>query len=78
MVLLKSLPQAVIAIQKLRDLIANYCKIEDNNNQTSKPAHPRKRKRDRVDHEPWLANTVMPENETEILVCKLWGGSAKD
>ncbi|KAK6447026.1 hypothetical protein FP744_10003276 [Trichoderma asperellum] len=68
MVLLKSLPQAVIAIQKLRDLIANYCTIEDNNNQTSKPAHPRKRKRDRVDHEPWLANTVMPENETEILV----------
>lgn len=70
MVLLKLFPQAVTAIQKLRDLIANRCIVEDNNNQTSKSPHSRKRKRDSVRHDDqWLANTVMSEMNTDILVC---------
>ncbi|UKZ95095.1 uncharacterized protein TrAFT101_009945 [Trichoderma asperellum] len=68
MILLKSLARAVIAIQKLRDLIANYCRNEDNNNRISKPPRSRERERDRIGHDQWLANAVMPERRTETLV----------
>lgn len=66
MVLLKLLPQAVIAIQKLRDLITNYYTTDGNSNQTFEPPHASKR--GQIGHDHRLANTVMSEGKSEILV----------
>ncbi|KAL6901667.1 WD40 repeat-like protein [Trichoderma evansii] len=65
MTLLKSLAQAVIAIQKLRDLIANYCIIGDNSYRASNSSRLRKRKRGSVGHDQWPPNAVMTERKTE-------------
>jgi hypothetical protein len=68
MVLLRLLPQAVIAIQRLRDLITSHYTMDGNNNGTYEPPHARKR--GQIGHDHWLADTVMSEGKPDILVCE--------
>jgi hypothetical protein len=70
MVLLRLLPQAVIAIQRLRDLIANSCVIEDNENRPDQSLQTRKRKRSSVGHGQRSACAATLERKSETLVCE--------
>ncbi|UKZ71861.1 uncharacterized protein TrAtP1_012806 [Trichoderma atroviride] len=66
MVLLKLLPQALIAIQRLQDLITSHYTMDGNRHQTYEAPHARTVGQFGYDH--WQANTGMSEEKSEILV----------
>lgn len=67
MVLLKLLPQAVIAIQRLRDLITSHYTMDCNSNRLHQPPHARRI--GQIGHDSWPVDTMMSEGKPDILVC---------